>query len=377
MVAFSSAVELTRRLIGENTINPPGNENRCMAILEPVLRDAGFALVKHPYGDNRSNLVARLGNEKAGRPPLAFTGHVDTVPLGARPWTRDPFGAEIDGDRIYGRGSSDMKSGVAAFVDACVRRREQLANGPGVLLVITAAEETGCEGALSLVRNPLALGFAGALVVAEPTSNYPFIGHKGALWLRAVAEGVTAHGSMPDQGVNAVMKAARAAVRLEDFDFNEKRHAVLGAPTLNVGNFHGGLNINSVPDRAEIGLDIRTIPGQSHASVQAAIASTMGEEVKVESIMDIAAIWTDAAHPWIKQVFAILQPILGVALVPRGATYFTDGSPLQQALGGVPTIILGPGEAQLAHQTDEYCLISRIDQAVQAYEAIIDAWCRG
>ena len=376
MTTFSSAVELTRRLVRENTINPPGNENRCMALLEPLLQEAGFTLVEHSYGENRSNLVARLGSEKSGRLPLAFTGHVDTVPLGARPWTRDPFGADVDGNRIYGRGSSDMKSGVAAFVDACIRRRAQLAKGPGVLLVITAAEETGCEGALKLVRDPRALGSAGALVVAEPTSNYPFIGHKGALWLRAVAEGVTAHGSMPEQGVNAVMKAARAAVRLADFDFNEKRHAVLGAPTLNVGNFHGGLNINSVPDRAEIGLDIRTIPGQSHANVQAAIASTMGVDVTVESIMDIGAIWTDAAHPWIRQVFTILQPILGEAPVPRGATYFTDGAPLQQALGGVPTIVLGPGEAQLAHQTDEYCLISRIDQAVQAYEAIIDAWCR-
>lgn len=371
----SPAVELTRKLVRENTINPPGNENRCMALLAPLLRAAGFEVTEHPFGDNRSNLVARLGG-KSGLLPLAFTGHVDTVPLGAKPWRKDPFGAAIEGDRLYGRGSTDMKAGVAAFVAACLNRREKLAQGPGAVLVITAGEETGCEGALAITRGT-GLSPTGALIVAEPTSNYPLIGHKGALWLRAVAEGVTAHGSMPEHGVNAVMKAAKAAARLEHFDFNEKRHAVLGAPTLNVGTFHGGLNINSVPDRAEIGLDIRTIPGQSHARAKAGIASAMGEEVAIEKLMDIEAIWTDAGDPWIRRVFALMQPLLGELPVPRGATYFTDGAPLRKAMGDVPTIILGPGEAELAHQTDEYCFVSRIDQAVAAYEAIIEDWAKG
>jgi succinyl-diaminopimelate desuccinylase len=374
-MAHSPAVELTRKLVRQNTINPPGNENRCMALLAPLLRAAGFTVAEHAFGDNRSNLVASLGG-KRGRLPLAFTGHVDTVPLGAKPWSKDPFAAMVEGDRLYGRGTTDMKAGVAAFVIACLSRRGEIVNGPGAVLVITAGEETGCEGALAITSGT-GLTPAGALVVAEPTANYPLIGHKGALWLRAVAEGVTAHGSMPECGVNAVMKAAKAAARLEHFDFNEKRHPVLGAPTLNVGTFHGGLNINSVPDRAEIGLDIRTIPGQSHARAQAGIESAMGEEVTVEKLMGVEAIWTDAGDPWVRRVFAIMHKILGEAPVPRGATYFTDGAALRKAWGDVPTIILGPGEAALAHQTDEYCLTSRIDQAVAAYQAIIDDWMRG
>lgn len=375
MTKLSPAVELTRRLVQENTINPPGQEDRCTALVAPLLRDAGFDVIEHAFAAGRTSVVARLGGSD-GRAPLAFTGHVDTVPLGAKPWTRDPFAGEIDGDRLYGRGTSDMKAGVAAFVDACLRRRAQIAAGPGVVLYITASEETGCEGAIALAADRSALGRAGALVVAEPTANYPWIGHKGALWLRVIAEGVTAHGSMPEKGVNAVMKAARAAVRLQDFDFNEKRHEVLGGPTLNVGRFHGGLNVNSVPDRAEIGLDLRTIPGQVHARVREAVAATLGDEVTVEAFMDIPPIWTAPDDPWIKRVFAIMQPLLGEAPVARGAPYFTDGAPLQHALGGVPTVILGPGEPHLAHQTDEYCLISRIDQAVTAYEQIIDDWCR-
>ena len=122
-------------------------------------------------------------------------------------------------------------------------------NTPGVLLVITAGEETGCTGADALVSERPPLGKVGALVVAEPTGNKPLVGHKGALWLEAETKGVTAHGSMPEKGVNAVYKAARAVAALQEFDFNVARHDVLGGATLNVGTIHGGLNINSVPDR--------------------------------------------------------------------------------------------------------------------------------
>ncbi|MDQ2084009.1 M20 family metallopeptidase [Xanthobacteraceae bacterium Astr-EGSB] len=373
---LSPAVELTRRLVRENTVNPPGNESRCMDIVAPLLRELGFTIAEHRFADGRLNLVARLGRE-TDRPPLAFTGHVDTVPLGAAPWTRDPFAGEIDGDRLYGRGSTDMKSGVAAFMDACRLRRDRIASSCGVVLYITVAEETGCEGAIALAAEREFVGRAGALVVAEPTGNYPLVGHKGALWLRVTAEGVTAHGSMPEKGVNAVMKAARAVVRLGDFDFNVKRHEVLGAPTLNVGNFHGGLNVNSVPDRAEINLDIRTIPGQAHARVGESIAATLGDEVTVREVLGIEAIWTPPDDPWMSRVFAIMAPLIGETPVARGAPYFTDGGALMHALGGVPTVILGPGEPHLAHQTDEYCLVSRIDQAVEAYCQIIDDWCGG
>ena len=169
--------------------------------------------------------IARSGGSPDKR-PLCFTGHVDTVPLGAAPWTVDPFAGEISDGKLYGRGTTDMKSGVAAFVVAALELGATLAGGPGVVLVITAGEETGCEGAYYLARSENMLGEAGAIVVAEPTSNQPWIGHKGAIWLKARTTGVTAHGSMPEEGVNAVYKAARAIGRLEDFDFNIARDTV-------------------------------------------------------------------------------------------------------------------------------------------------------
>jgi len=364
-------VALTRDLVAFRTINPPGEEHACAAFLADILSAAGFSCTLAPLAEGRVNLIATIGD--AGAEPLAFTGHIDTVPLGAKPWSVDPFAGEIRDGKLYGRGSSDMKSGVAAFVAAAVSRAAALADGPEVMLLITAGEETGCEGALAMQDAGL-LRPAAALLVGEPTGNRPFVGHKGALWLKAVTHGVTAHGSMPEAGDNAVYKAAHAIVRLEDFDFNVARHPVLGKPTLNVGTVAGGLNINSVPDRAEMQIDVRTIPGQDHAALRAGLSGVIGESADIETLFDLGGIWTDPAAPWAARVIGITQGVTGEAFTPAGAPYFTDASVLTPALGTPPTIILGPGETAQAHQTDEYALVSRIAQAVEIYGRVLDDW---
>ena len=369
-----SAVELTRRLIRFATVNPPGNERKCAEHLAAILEGAGFTVARHEYAEARTSLVACIGAGDAS-PPLCFTGHIDTVPLGNTPWSSDPFAADIADGKLFGRGSSDMKSGVAAFTAAAVDLAPHLEGTAGVVLVITAGEETGCEGARHLAATAGALGSAGAMVIAEPTANYPFVGHKGALWMLGQTSGTAAHGSMPERGDNAVYKMARAITRLEDFDFNVARHPVLGKPTLNVGTVQGGATINTVPDHAEIGIDIRTIPGQEHESLCATLQSYLGEEVALSAAVGVDGIWTDPQSPWVQEVFAVMQPLLGEPLEPRAATYFTDGPALQAAYGGPPTVILGPGEPAQAHQTDEYCLVTRIEQAREAYVEIIRRWC--
>src|SRR6476619_3931375 len=267
-----------------------------------------------------------------------------------------------------------MKSGVAAFVTAGVALAGKLANTPGVVMYITAGEETGCTGAAAMAHET-SLPRVGALVVAEPTGNQPLVGHKGALWLEAVTKGLTAHGSMPEKGVNAVYKAARAVTALQDFDFNVARHDVLGGPTLNVGTITGGLNINSVPDRSAIGIDIRTIPGQNHAGIREHLASYLGAEVELGTKLDAQSVWTNPNDAWIVTVARIAREIAGVGGEIGAAPYFTDASILTPAMGGPPTAIIGPGELELAHQTDEYCFVSRIEQATEIYSAIIRDWC--
>jgi succinyl-diaminopimelate desuccinylase len=368
------AIELTKALLRFDTINPTGDETACARHLGDLLADGGFRVDYHPYGERRACVVASIGGREE-RAPLCITGHIDTVPLGGASWRKDPFAGEIDGDRLYGRGSSDMKSGVAAFVVAALALGHRLDGTPGLTLVITGGEETGCEGAFHLARQQGALGRAGAILVAEPTANYPLVGHKGAFWLEARAKGVTAHGSMPERGDNAVYKAARAALALERFDFATPSHPLLGAPTLNVGTFHGGLNINSVPDLARIGIDIRTIPGQDHAALLERLRAHVGRDVELQTILDVGGVHTEPADAWVADVFDVMTPILGEAPQARGVSYFTDAAALRPAYDDPPTVILGPGEPQMAHQTDEYCNAERIREAVGAYESIIRRWC--
>jgi len=361
------ALDLTRELMRFDTILSSGDERPCARHLGALLEKNGFSIVYDNFEDRRTNLVARIGGDSK-RPPLCFTGHLDTVPLGARPWSVDPFEGEIRDGRLYGRGSSDMKSGVAAFVVAACELARHLERSAGLVLVITGGEETGLEGARYLAKHPAALGKAGAMIVAEPSSNLPVAGHRGVLWLKATTRGVTAHGAMPEQGVNAIYKAARAVAKMESYRFAASPHPTLGAPTLNVGTIQGGLNTNSVPDGTVFTVDIRTIPGQRHDELQDDIARVMGDEVEVEMVSDQAGLWTEPSDPWFEEVVGIAERIVGQAARSVGATAFaTDGAVLKPAMGGPPTVILGPGEAAIAHQTDEYCVVERIEQAVEIY----------
>jgi succinyl-diaminopimelate desuccinylase len=368
-----TALELTRELVHFDTINPPGKERECALFLARILEEAGFSVSEQEFAPGRSNLIARLSNS-GQKSPLCFAGHLDTVPLGAAQWRWDAFSGEIHEGRMYGRGASDMKSGVAAIVSAALEIARRSHTGAGLTLVFTAGEETGCLGARKLGNLKEILGDVGALIVAEPTSNYPVVGHKGALWLEAITRGVTAHGSMPERGVNAIYKAARVVSKLENFEFSCQSHPILGKPTLNVGTISGGLNVNSVPDEARIGIDIRTIPPQNHEDLFKVLSQYMGDEAELFKTSDAGPVWTDPEDPWIREVYEIMTSILQERPEPRGVTYFTDASVLTSILGNPPTLILGPGEAAMAHQTDEYCEIYRIDQAVEAYQKIADKW---
>lgn len=373
----NDAISLTQALVRMNTINPPGHEDQCTHLLAQRLSEAGFECRFSEFSARRTTLIARLGG-RPGKLPLCFTGHVDIVPLGAAPWTVPPFSADIVEGKLYGRGSSDMKSGVAAFVVAAISLADLIRESAGVTMVITAGEETGCEGAFHLANSTADrewMGQAGALVVAEPTANAPYIGHKGAFWLKAQAQGVTAHGSMPEQGDNAVYKVARAAGALQAFRFDEPAHALMGRATLNVGTISGGLNINSVPDAAELTIDIRTIPGQDHAHLRRCLCAVLGEQIKLQTLLDVPSVYTPIDDPWIKTVFAHCQPLFPEPLSARSVSYFTDAAALLAPLGNPPAVILGPGEPQLAHQTDEYCKVSRIHESVKIFSDLIRDWC--
>jgi succinyl-diaminopimelate desuccinylase len=368
------AVSLTRSLLAFDTINPPGREHDCARHAGALLEQWGFRVEYHDYEPGRTSVVARAGGSEA-KAPLCLTGHIDTVALGARPWSKDAFSGETEGDRLYGRGTSDMKAGVAALLIAARTFAPRLAGTPGLVIVLTAAEEGGCIGSQHLARTQL-LGKAGALVVGEPTSNYPYVGHKGSVKFHASFTGVSAHGSMPQLGVNAIYKAARAVSALESFDFGAAPHPVMGSPTMNVGTMSGGSGVNMVPDTATIGVDIRTVPGMDHGKLLERLRETLGKDAEMEVFSNLPPVWTPPQQEWVERVFDICKQHLGARPEARTATYMTDAANLLKVYAGAPTLVLGPGEPQMAHQTDEWCSMERIRQAVAMYEAIIKDWCR-
>ncbi len=372
MTTLADPVELTQILVRIDTMNPPGGEAEAARLLGGMLAEAGFEVAYHELAPGRLGLVAGLEGE-GGRPPLVMTGHLDTVPLGGAAWREQPLGGHIRGDRLYGRGSSDMKAGLAAMTVAAQALARLPGRAGGLTLVFTAAEETANEGARQMAAAGALPTRAGALLVAEPSGNRPFLGHKGALWLQVSFQGKSAHGSMPDQGVNAIYKAARATINLEGLLNEFPPHPQLGRPTINVGTISGGTKINMVPDHAELTLDIRTAPCQDHDDLTQQVQELVGADGLLTRLTDAPAILTDQDDPWVRGVLGLMDQA-GLPTTPGYVNYFTDASVLGQALGKPPVMILGPGEAQLAHQTDEYCEVGKIRQAADLYLAIARQW---
>jgi succinyl-diaminopimelate desuccinylase len=374
MMEYDS-VTLTQKLIQFQSLNPPGGEAEIIDFLSEVLRDAGLLVEIYEFAPNRPSIVAKTSSS-TGANPLVFAGHIDVVPLGETPWTHDPFLGDIVDGKLYGRGASDMKAGIAAFIAATiaqVRKNPELRRG--VTLIIAAGEETGCEGSLYVGRNA-GINDAELMIVAEPTSNLPVIAHKGSLRLVVTARGVTAHSSMPWVGENAINKIGRWICAIEAHEFSVPAHPVVGVSTASVTTITGGLNINSVPDKAQFTVDIRTIPQHDHQELIAELQALWGEEAEITIVTELGGFATDPNDPELELLMGILDNRMKSRPIPAAQPYFTDASALVPALGNVSAVVIGPGEAEQCHRTDEFCYVQSIWDATEIYEDLIRAKCR-
>ena len=186
----TKAIELTQQLLRFNTINPPGNEAPCAQFLGAMLETAGFRVSYHAFADQRTSVVASIGT--GDKPMLGFTGHIDTVPLGSAPWSKDAFAGELDGDRLYGRGSSDMKSGIAAFITAALPHVKDLKRTSGLTpeILVDALFDYLChERTLpqATVRGALLADYVGSGARASPQA---LLGHLPRQAAPAAATGI-------------------------------------------------------------------------------------------------------------------------------------------------------------------------------------------
>jgi succinyl-diaminopimelate desuccinylase len=368
---LTPATLLASQLIRVDTTNPPGNESRATALIAERLRDGGLEPTVQMWDKGRANLVCTLPGADPGAPALLLSGHLDTVGVGAQPWSVDPFGGVVDGDRLYGRGSTDMKGGVAAMVVAFERLAEDWHRADparSVVLALTASEETGCQGAQAIL--PL-LPPIGAIVVGEATANHVGVGHKGVMWARLRVDGRTAHASRPDLGDNAVVRMAEliTAVDATTLDAGE---CVLGRPTVTPTLVAGGSGRNVVPDLCECTLDIRLTTAFGASAAREVLGELIAHVPTCHAEVDLVVppILTSERDPWLSTV--IRSTGSGDLCT---AAYFTDASVLAPALNDPPVCILGPGEPTLAHQVDEWCSVQAIDECVDIYQGIAEQWC--
>lgn len=354
------------------------NEKEVADYLEKIFKAVGIECVQIEYAAGRNQLVATLKGSKPGK-VLAFTGHMDVVPVGEIAWTHPPFSAEEKDGKIYARGASDMKSGLMAAVAAMIRLKEQNVPLQGdIKLLATVGEETAAIGAKQLVD----LGYADdidALVICEPSSGYIAAAHKGALWLRLKTLGKTAHGSAPQLGINAVehmfyfMNEFR-----KEFDFSKDVDDLVGPSTSSVNVIKGGNGTNVIPDECIVEIDIRTIASQNHQQILDKLNKLIDKVTKeipdfkmeVEVINDLPSVSTPKDDPFVKIVQNSINTIAATDKPIVGASGYTDGSQFIRSKKKFPILITGPGLGELAHQPDEYIVIKDYLDYIAIYEDV-------
>jgi succinyl-diaminopimelate desuccinylase len=369
-------VELARAAIRVRTVNPPGDEQALAELFAARLRAGGLEAELVPHAEGRASLVARLPGDR-GRPGLVMTGHLDVVGPGDRPWRHDPFDGEIVEDRLYGRGSSDMKGALASMAGAALAlRRENVRLAGDLVLAFTAGEEVDSLGALALVERGH-LGRADGLVVGEPTDLEVYVAEKGNITVEIRTAGASAHASMAHLGRNAIYAMADVIAALERHRFDAPAHPLLGTPTLSVGTVRGGTGSNVVPDGCAIEVDVRSLPGQSVEGVVGELEALLTEvrrkrpalDARISRTLGRGAVETAPDAPLVGDVLAAVETVTGRRPVPTGVMYATDASVLVPALG-VPMAICGPGHRELAHQTDEHVSITALEQAARIYALV-------
>jgi acetylornithine deacetylase/succinyl-diaminopimelate desuccinylase-like protein len=391
-------------LVRRPSVNPMGRDVSGPEYLEGRVTDylvqrftaAGLPWARQAVSPGRDNVVARLEATVPGAPAILWDAHQDTVP--AAGMTIEPFTPLVRDGRLYGRGSCDVKGGMAAMLVALDRlRNSTLPRHATVVFSATINEEFGFTGARALARlwdtadaaaaDPPARALLAtrpvAAIVAEPTGLDLVVQHKGAVRWRIRVRGRACHSAFPEQGVNAIYPAGRAILAIEALAAELlRRHAdhPCGPPTLNLGTIRGGAGVNLVPDLTVLEVDRRVVPGESPVAARdeviARVAAACGAAdvehdppfLESAGLPDASA--APAAAPWIEALAAAARAG-GAAGRRTAARYGTNASVFAEA--GVPSVVFGPGSIAQAHTADEWIALAEVDAAAAALAATITA----
>ena len=327
--------DLLSRLVAIDSVNPalvPGGagEGEIAAFVDGWARDAGLESTVLEASPGRPSVLVR--NRRGGGRTLLLCGHLDTVGVGG-----SSLVPRIEGDRLYGRGAYDMKAGLAAALLAC---RDAEAD---VVVAAVADEEHSSLGVQEALRDVR----ADAAIVTEPTHRQVIVAHKGFVWADITLRGRAAHGSMPEQGVDAIAAAGPVLVRLAELDASLPSHPLLGRGSIHASLISGGTELATYPAACTLSIERRTLPGEDLDGELAALLGDADGSYRVTLVREPFTVDPEA------EIVGLVRSVSGAETA--GAPYWTDAAFI--AAAGIPTVLFGPG-GEGAHADVEWVSLS-------------------
>ncbi|MHA1944661.1 MAG: M20 family metallopeptidase [Candidatus Hodarchaeales archaeon] len=365
---MTHSISILKNLIRLNTENPPGKTSEIITWINNWAKKEKIESSIQEYEKGKGNIVLKIGEADRS---ILICGHLDTVPLGDRKnWDYDPLGAESIGGYIYGRGSADMKGGVAAILGSLKTLKYRLQKKDlkyNIIFLGTSDEEVGLGGAIASLKLGI-LKSCDFLIIPEPTGNKVGIAEKGVLWISVNSKGVSAHGSTPQKGVNAIEEMVKLFPYLHEI-VPKDQNDILGKSTLNIGVFKGGKSANVVPEEAVIHCDYRLVPPHQPSEFAFTVEKEINKFARESSAkftyevkQTMSGIQTSIQNPFVKKFIAEVNDHSVI-----GLDYGTDGAVLvENSPKELPFVIFGPGNPKRIHVANER--VKTID--VQAVEEI-------
>lgn len=373
---------MLNELVSANSVNPDVGNGPGESAVTKLLMDRLVAIDKlevrgQTVTGNRANVIATLRGSGGGR-SLMLNGHMDTV--GVEGMTTEPFRPVKRDEFVHGRGTCDMKGGMAAMIGAVKSLSDSGKKLRGdVILTFVVDEEHLSVGTAKLVEEYR----ADSAIVGEPTDMKVATAHKGFVWIEIETRGRAAHGSVPEKGVDAIDQAARIVTQLSELQraLRAREHPLLGPPRIHTSTIEGGTHWSIVPDRCRLRLERRTLPGETTALVMQEVQQLLRQlkqeddsfNADARKIFERPPLETPATAQVVEALRQTVRDITGVDENVVGVPYWSDGAILSDA--AIPTCLFGPGDISVAHSPDEYVSEKDVLQAAEVYARVARQFC--
>lgn len=369
-----SITDLLKELISIDTQNPAGNE---MDIIEFIisylqLQENQYEIIYH--GNNRGSMILTIPGTDEGK--VVLLGHMDTVPAADISfWKHHPLSGHISGNKMYGIGTSDMKSGLAVLLIVAEYLLKYGGNRKTICFIFTADEECGCTGAKA-VREKGYTDDAGMIIVAEPTDGNVAVAEKGVMWIQIKAVGRQAHGAMPQLGINAIEYLWSIISSLKMQIEKMEKSIYMGKVTVSTTIFRGGEKSNIIPKQAEAILDIRTVRKNNHMAIRKFLGSVI-EKMGQQSCVDVTYDIINEKYPLEGNSSEQIQNLLKCSPERSEVIYIPYYTDLAELLRNHITTfaVLGPGDIEQMHKTNEWVNLDKINTVVEHYINYIVNYC--